>query len=99
MATGVFLLRKRILGALKVGDRGQYYWEKWFVAVYAPSDQTERCSFFSHLRPFLVDLAHLVLMGDWNVILNHTLDRGRGASGSLRDGRQVDLIEEFWPRR
>lgn len=41
-------------------------------AIYAPNDQTERCSYFRQLEPFF---------GDWNAILGPKLDRGRGDSG------------------
>ena len=40
----------------------------------------ERVSFFRRLTPFLDDTKRLVLMGDWNAILDPKIDKvGRGA--------------------
>ena len=51
------------------------------VAVYVPNSAAERVSFFRRLAPFLDDTKRLVLMGDWNAILNPKIDKvGRGAS-------------------
>ena len=50
------------------------------VAVYAPNIVVERVSFFRRLAPFLDDTKRLVLMGDWNAILDPKIDKfGRGA--------------------
>ena len=50
------------------------------VAVYAPNIVAERVSFFRRLAPFLDDTKRLVLMGDWNAILDPKIDKvGRGA--------------------
>ena len=50
------------------------------VAVYAPNIVVERVSFFRRLAPFLDDTKRLVLMGDWNTILDPKIDKvGRGA--------------------
>ena len=40
------------------------------VAVYAPNIAAERVSFFRRLAPFLDDTKRLVLLGDWNAILD-----------------------------
>ena len=51
------------------------------VVVYAPNTNVERDSFFCRLAPFLDDTKRLVLMGDWNAILDPKIDKvGRGAS-------------------
>ena len=51
------------------------------VAVYASNIAAERISFFRRLAPFLVDTKRIVLMGDWNAILDPKIDKvGRGAS-------------------
>ena len=51
------------------------------VVVYAPNIVVERVSFFRQLVPFLDDTKQLVLMGDWNTILDPKIDKvGRGAS-------------------
>ena len=44
------------------------------VAVYAPNFAAERISFFRRLAPFLDDTKRLVLMGDWNAILDPKID-------------------------
>ena len=45
------------------------------VAVYAPNIVVERVSFFRRLAPFLDDTKRLVLMGDWNAILDPKIDK------------------------
>ena len=51
------------------------------VAVYASSIAAERVSFFRRLAPFLDDTKRLVLIGDWNAILDPKINKaGRGAS-------------------
>ena len=55
------------------------------VAVYAPNIAVERVSFFRRLAPFLDDTKQLVLMGDWNAILDPKIDKvGRGARSAGR---------------
>ena len=50
-------------------------------AVYASNIAAERIFFFRRLAPFLDDTKRLVLMGDWNAILDPKIDKvGRGAS-------------------
>ena len=50
------------------------------VAVYAPNIAVEKVSFFRRLAPFLDDSKRLVLMGDWNAILDPKIDKvGSGA--------------------
>ena len=73
------------------------------VAVYAPSIIAERVSFFRRLAPFLDDTKRLVLMGDWNAILDPKIDKvGRGASRLGRCGSSLvglmtrhDLVDRF----
>ena len=45
------------------------------VAVYAPNSAAERVSFFCRLAPFLDDTKRLVLMGDWNAILDPKIEK------------------------
>ena len=55
------------------------------VAVYASNTAAERVSFFHRLAPFLDDTKRLVLMGDWNAILDTKIDKvGRGARSAGR---------------
>ena len=51
------------------------------VVVYSSNIAAEKVSFFRRLAPFLDDSKRLVLMGDWNAILDPKIDKvGRGAS-------------------
>ena len=67
------------------------------VAVYAPSCIGERRSLFRRLGPFLDDPKQLVLVGDWNAILDPNIDKGRrGANGSGRcESCLIDMLAEF----
>lgn len=48
----------------------------WVIAVYVPNNQRQRVNFFCQLGPLLVDSSCLVLMGNWNTILDPKIDRG-----------------------
>ena len=66
------------------------------VTVYASNIAAERVSFFRRLAPFLDDTKRLVLMGDWNAILDPKIDKvGRGAS---RRGRCESSLVGFMTR-
>ena len=76
------------------------------VTVYAPNIAVERVSFFSRLALFQDDSKRLVLMDDWNAILDAKIDKVE--RGARRLGRCVglmtrhDLVERFrldHPRR
>ena len=45
------------------------------VVVYASNNAAERVSFYRRLAPFLDDSKRLVLMGDWNAILDPKIDK------------------------
>ena len=67
-------------GRLVVADVTVKSFKFRLVAVYAPNIVVERVSFFRRLAPFLDDTKRLVLMGDWNAILDPKIDKvGRGA--------------------
>ena len=67
-------------GRLVVADVAVKSFKFRLVAVYAPDIAAERISFFRRLAPFLDDTKRLVLMGDWNAILDPKIDKvGRGA--------------------
>ena len=57
-------------GRLVVADLAVKRFKFRLVAVYAPNIAAERVSFFRRLVPFLGDTKRLVLMGDWNAILD-----------------------------
>ena len=81
-------------GQLVVADVAVKSFKFRMVAVYAPNIAVERVFFFRRLAPFLDDSKRLVLMGDWNAILDPKIDKiGRGASRSGRcESSLVDLI-------
>ena len=68
-------------GRLVVADVAVKSFKFRLVAVYAPNIVAERVSLFRRLAPFLDDTKRLVLMGDWNAILDPKIYKvGRGAS-------------------
>ena len=87
LSRGASLLVKRSLNAridvVSVGSEGRFVvvdvavrgCEFRVVAVYAPNVARERRIFFSQLGAFLTDPKRLVLLGDWNAILDPKLDR------------------------
>ena len=92
-STGVSLLVRRSLdadvdvvfasdgGRLVTADVAVKSFKFRLVAVYASNIAAERISFFCRLGPFLDDTKRLVLMGDWNAILDPKIDKvGQGAS-------------------
>ena len=81
-------------GRLVVADVAVKSFKFRLVAVYATSIVAERVSFFRRLAPFLDDTKRLVLMGDWNAILDPMIDKvGRGARRTRRrDSRLVGLM-------
>ena len=68
-------------GRLVVADVAVKSFKIRLVAVYASSIAADRVSFFRRLAPFLDDTKRLVLMGDWNAILDPKIDKvGRRAN-------------------
>ena len=63
------------------------------VALYAPNIAAKRVSFYWWLAPFLDDRKRLVLMGDWNVILDPKIDRVR--RGPRWSGRCESILIDF----
>ena len=65
------------------------------VAVYAPNIAAER--FFRWLAPFFDNPKRIVLVDDWNAILDRKIDRvGKGASGSRRwESSLLDLMARY----
>ena len=106
---GVYLLHRRSLNAnvnlvfagdegwLVVADIAVKTFEFRVIAVYAPNTAGERRSFFRRLEPFLDDSKQLVLMGDWNAILDPKVDKGgRGARGLGRcESSLIDFLTEL----
>ena len=106
--TGVSLLFGRGLDAdvnvVFAGDRGQLVVANVVVksfkfqvdAVYASNIIAERASFFRQLALYLNDLKWLVLVGDWNAILDPMIDKvGQGAR---RAGRCKSIAIDLMAR-
>ena len=90
-------------GRLVVADVAVKSFKFRLVAVYVPNFAAERVSFFRWLAPFLDDTKRLVLMGDWNAILDPKIDKvGQGASRLGRYDSSLaglmtrhDLVDRF----
>ena len=90
-------------GWLVVADVAVKSFKFRLVAVYAFNITAERVSFFRRLAPFLEDTKRLVLMGDWNAILDPKIDKvGRGANRLVRCESSLvgfmtrhDLVDRF----
>ena len=65
---------------LVVADVAEKSFKFRLVAVFAPNIVAERVSFLRQLAPLLDDTKRLVLIGDWNAILDPKIDKvGQGA--------------------
>ena len=64
------------------------------AAVYVPNIAAERVSFFRLLVPFLDEMKRIVVVGDWNAILDPKIGRiGRGARESGRyESNLIDFM-------
>ena len=81
-------------GQLVVADVAVKRFKFRLVTVYATNTTGEWVSFFRRLAPFLDDTKRLVLMGNWNAILDPEIDKfGREARGLGRcESTLVGLI-------
>ena len=84
-------------GRLLVADVAVKTFEFRIAAVYEPNVAVKRHLFFWRLESFLDASKRTVVVGDWNAILDPTIDRaGRGVSGSARCDRSLlDFLTEF----
>ena len=90
-------------GRLVVADIAVKSFKFRVVAVYAPNIAGERTLFFRRLAPFLDDPKRLVLMGDWNAILDPKTDKvgwrvrkdGRCESSLIDLMARHDLVDRF----
>ena len=81
-------------GWLVLADVGIKSFKLWLVAVYVPNTAVEKVSFFRRLALFLDDMKQLVLMGDWNAILDPKIDTVRWEPSRLGrcESSLVDLM-------
>ena len=102
-SAGVSLQVERSLGAyvdvVFAGDVKSFKFR--LVVVYAPNIASERVSFFRQLAQLLDDSKRLVLMGDWNAILDPKIDKIERWAGKLEGVKAVglmtrhDLVDRF----
>ena len=66
----------------------------WWLWFYAPNPVSERRSFFRRLEPFLNDPKRIVLVDDWNTIIDPKIDKvGKGDRGlDWCESCLIDLI-------
>ena len=62
-------------GRLVIADVAVNNFAFQVVVVYSPTYIGERRSFFQLLEPFLSDSKRIVLVGDWNAILDPKIDK------------------------
>ena len=81
-------------GRLVVADVAVKSFDFRVVTVYTPNIAAERVFFFQRLALFLDDPKRIVLVGDWNTILDPKVDRvGWGARRSGRcESSLIDLV-------
>ena len=90
-------------GRLVVADVAVKSFAFRMAAVYATNLATEKVSFFRQLTPFLDDPKPIVLVGDWNAILDPKIDRvGRRTRGLRKCESSLinlmarhDLVDRF----
>ena len=72
------------------------------IGVYGPNATSELPAFFRCIEPYVVPSKRVILVGDWNAILDPNLDRGAICAGTntldarhFRDFVHLDLIDKF----
>ena len=73
------------------------------IGIYGPNVTSELPAFFRHIEPYVVLSKRVILVGDWNAVLDPNLDRGAITVGintldarHFRDFVQhLDLVDKF----
>ena len=76
------------------------------IGVYEPNAMSELPAFFRCIKPFVIPSKRVILVGDWNAILDPNLDRGAISAGTnTLDARYfhefiewLDLVNKFRER-
>ena len=76
------------------------------IGVYGPNATSELPAFFRRIEPYVVPSKRVILVGDWNAVLDPNLDRGATSAGTNPlDARyfrefvqQLDLVDKFRER-
>ena len=78
----------------------------WLIGVYGPNAISELPDFFRRIEPFVIPSKRVILVGDWNAVLDPDLDRGAISAGTnTLDARyfrefveRLDLVDKFRER-
>ena len=76
------------------------------IGVYGPNVTSELPPFFRRIEPYIVPSKRVILVGDWNAVLDPNLDRGATSAGTNSlDARyfsefvqKFDLVDKFRER-
>ena len=76
------------------------------IGVYGPNVTSELPAFFRRIEPYVVPSKRVILVGDWNAVLDPNLDRGATSAGTNSlDARyfsefvqKFDLVDKFRER-
>ena len=76
------------------------------IGVYGPNTTSELPAFFRRIEPYVVPSKRVILVGDWNAVLDPNLDRGATSAGTNPlDARyfrefvqKFDLVDKFRER-
>ena len=52
------------------------------IVVYGPNATSELPAFFRHIEPYVTPSKRVILVGDWNAVLDPNLDRGAISAGT-----------------
>ena len=76
------------------------------IGVYGPNATSELPAFFRRIEPYVIPSKRVILVGDWNAVLDPNLDRGAiSAATNTLDARyfrefvqRLDLVDKFRER-
>ena len=76
------------------------------IGVYGPNATSELSAFIWRIKPYVIPSKWVILVGDWNTVLDPNLDRGAiSADTNILDARQFckfvewfDLVDKFHER-
>ena len=54
----------------------------WLIGVYGPNVTSELPAFFRRIGPYVISSKRVILVGDWNAVLDPNLDRGAISTGT-----------------
>ena len=68
------------------------------IRVYGPNASNELPAFFRHIGPYVIPSKAVILVGDWNAVLDPNLDRGATSAGTnTLDVRHFrEFVERFY---